>query len=203
VKCLLQGLDDLPVADTALRERVEKMTLAELQAEAEKTAPEAYRALADNQNPRRLIRLLETTANHDAGAFNHWKNELPSVIGLHVERDVLHRRIAARVEAMYAGGLLEEARGLMDRELSPTAQHAIGYTEAFAVLRGEMSPLDAREKTMIRTRQLAKRQMTWFRHQLKVNWVNVADFPTVELLAEKVYTAWQTGGPVPLRGVTL
>jgi len=198
VKCLLQGLDDLPTADEALRERTEKMPLAELQAEACRAAPEAYEALADKENPRRLIRLLEGKKSSDS-----WKTEMPTIIGLHVERDVLNRRIAARVEKMYAGGLLEEARGLAGLKLSSTAQHAIGYAEAFAVLRGEMTEAQAKEKTVIRTRQLSKRQMTWFRHQLKVEWIETAAFPSIGKLADKVYNVCKEGGPVPLAGIRL
>lgn len=199
VKCLLQGLDDLPPADEELRARAEKMTLAELQVEAQKAAPEAYEALADKENPRRLIRLLE----HGGLVSKHWKTELPVVVGLHVERDVLHRRIAERVEKMYAGGLLDEARGLIGLELSSTAQMAIGYAEAFAVLRGEMTESEAKEKTIVRTRQLSKRQMTWFRHQLNVEWIETSGLPDLGKLAEKVSNIWKARGPVPLAGVDL
>ncbi|MCU0858068.1 MAG: tRNA (adenosine(37)-N6)-dimethylallyltransferase MiaA, partial [Pontiellaceae bacterium] len=187
VKCLLAGLDDLPSADVALRERTEKIPLAELQAEAHRLAPEAYAALADKENPRRLIRLLE--CGKKAPSPRRWKTELPVVTGLHVERDILHKRITERVEKMYADGLLEEARELLRLELSPTAQHAIGYAEAFAVLRGGLSEAEAKEKTIIRTRQLSKRQMTWFRRQLHVEWIETAEFPTVAKLAEKVLNA--------------
>jgi len=187
VKCLLAGLDNLPVADEELRARAEKMTLAELQAEAQKVAPEAYEALADKENPRRLVRLLE----HGGEVSKGWKKELPLVVGLHVERDVLHKRIAARVEQMYAAGLIEEARGLIGLELSATAQKAIGYAEAFAVLRGEMTEAQAKERTIIRTRQLAKRQMTWFRHQLNVEWVEIQKFQTLEKLALEVSNVWK------------
>ncbi|MGE4490450.1 MAG: tRNA (adenosine(37)-N6)-dimethylallyltransferase MiaA [Kiritimatiellales bacterium] len=197
VKCLLQGLDDLSPANEALRERAETMTLAELQAEAQKTAPEAYAELADKENPRRLIRLLE----HGGLVSNVWKNELPLIVGLSVERDELHRRIAERVEKMYANGLLDEARGLADLNLSPTAQHAIGYAEAFAVLRGELTEAEAKEKTIVRTRQLAKRQMTWFRHQLNVEWIETADFPDIGKLAAEVSNVWKNNGAVSVKGV--
>jgi len=210
VKCILQGLDDLPAADETLRARTEKMSLAELQAEAQKAAPEAYAALADNENPRRLVRLLEkfpmsgnVDATSSSRSFNAWKTQLPTVIGLHVERDVLHKRIAARVEKMYAGGLLEEAHGLIDLDLSATAQKAIGYAEAFAVLRGELTEAKAKERTIIRTRQLAKRQGTWFRTQLNVQWIDVAQFPTLGKIAEEVSKVWKKCGPVPLAGARL
>lgn len=197
VKCLLQGLDDLPPADEELRARTEKMPLAELQSEARQTAPEAYEALADKENPRRLIRLLE----HGGQVSKHWKNEMPVVIGLSVDREVLHKRIAERVEKMYEGGLLEEARGLISLNLSSTAQHAIGYAEAFSVLRGELSEAEAKEKTIVRTRQLSKRQMTWFRHQLHVEWVETQKFQTLEKLALEVSRVWKNNGAVPVKGV--
>jgi tRNA dimethylallyltransferase len=196
VKCLLLGLDDLPAADEELRVRTEKMTLAELQAEAKQAAPAAYETLADKENPRRLIRLLEGRKSSDS-----WNAEMPVVIGLHVERDVLHRRIAERVGKMYADGLLEEARGLISLKLSSTAQQAIGYAEAFAVLRGEMTEAEAKEKTIIRTRQLSKRQMTWFRHQLNVQWIETADFPTLEKLVLEISRVWKKYGAVPVCGV--
>lgn len=196
IRCLLQGLDDLPPADAGLRARTETMTVAELQVEAQKAAPEAYRALSDPNNPRRLIRLIE----HGGRSSDHWSDELPTIVGLHVERDVLHERIAQRVEKMYADGLLDEARSLLNLDLSPTARHAIGYAEAFAVLRGEITAAAAKEKTVIRTRQLAKRQMTWFRHQLRIEWIPVAHFYSVEKLAEKVSNVWKERGAVPLKG---
>jgi tRNA dimethylallyltransferase len=196
VKCLLAGLDDLPAADAALRERAEKMSLAGLQAEARAAAPAAYGALADKENPRRLVRLIE-----HGGVSKPWKKELPAVVGLHVERDVLLRRIAVRVDQMYAHGLIEEARGLAGLGLSVTAEKAIGYAEAFAVLRGEMTEAQAKERTVIRTRQLAKRQMTWFRTQLNVEWIDVQNFQTLEKLAEEVSRVWKKSGALPLRGV--
>lgn len=187
VKCLLQGLDEQPAADEALRARAEKMSLSTLQAEARLAAPNAYAALADPENPRRLVRLIEQGDR----VTRNWKKALPPVVGLHVERDVLLQRIAARVEQMYADGLLEEARELIDLDLSITAQKAIGYAEAFAVLRNEMTEAQAKERTRIRTRQLAKKQMTWFRTQLHVEWVHTAAFPTLGKLAEQVFKVWE------------
>ena len=64
-----------------------------------------------------------------------------------------------------------------------------------------MTEAEAKEQTMIRTRQLSKRQMTWFRHQLKVTWIETADYPNLGQLADKVYNACKEGGLVPLAGV--
>ena len=191
VKCLLAGLTEQPAADKALRARAEKMTLNELQAEARAAAPKAYAALSDPENPRRLVRLLEKAPTLGAKDSNPWKKELPTVIGLHVEREILLKRIAVRVNQMYADGLIEEARGLMNLSLSTTAEKAIGYAEAFAVIKNEMTEAQAKERTIIRTRQLAKRQMTWFRTQLNVEWVNTQEFQGLEELASEVSKGWK------------
>jgi len=196
VKCLLQGLDDLPAADKTFRIRAEKMTLTELQAEAHSADPEGYAVLADKQNPRRLIRLIEQGDR----VTRNWSKELPTVIGLHVEREVLRKRIVTRVEQMYANGLLEEARGLMGRKLSITAEKAIGYAEAFSVLRGECTEAEGKERTVVRTRRLAKRQMTWFHHQLNVHWIETDETDSAEKRADAVFEAWQTLGPSPVQG---
>ncbi len=203
VKCLLQGLNSWATADATIRRRVEKLPLVSLQAKARTTAPEAYAALADKENPRRLIRLLEKVPmlGIQQEKIHSWTTEQPTILGLHVERNVLHRRIVERVKKMYAEGLLEEARHFMSFNLSVTAQHAIGYAEAFSVLRGEMTETAAQEQTVIRTRQLAKRQMTWFRNQFCVDWIDTAAFGTIEALAKEVFKGWENNGAVLVKGV--
>ncbi|HEY5652940.1 MAG TPA: tRNA dimethylallyltransferase, partial [Pontiella sp.] len=122
----------------------------------------------------------------------------PAIIGLHVDREILLKRIEQRVERMYADGLLDEARRLIDLELSQTAAQAIGYAEAFAVLKNEMTLDEAKEKTIIRTRQLAKRQRTWFRNQLNVEWIDTAQYSTIKELSEAVINGWKKTGPTPV-----
>jgi tRNA dimethylallyltransferase len=97
---------------------------------------------------------------------------------------------------MYRGGLLDEVATLRRRypDWSPTASAAIGYAEANAVLDGAM-PVDAAiERTVIRTRQYAKRQMTWFRHQLATAWIDVAADEPAEAVAARVQQAWESHG---------
>jgi tRNA dimethylallyltransferase len=93
-------------------------------------------------------------------------------IGLRPERRQLAHRINARVERMFASGLLEEARAMLARpdasRIKPLG--ALGYRQACAVLRGEMTPQDAMRKTQTATRQYAKRQMTWFRREGDICW---------------------------------
>lgn len=200
VKCLTEGFDDVPPENVALRAELESLDFSALEQRARNDAAERYNALTedDQQNPRRLIRILEK--GPCATSASSWNVEpKPKIVGLHVEREMLVQRIAERVEKMYASGLLDEARSLFERELSPTALQAIGYAEAFAVLRGEMTETEAKEKTIIRTRQLAKRQMTWFRNQLNVEWIDTAQYSTLEKRAQAVIAAWEQAGATAVR----
>ena len=198
VKCLTEGFDDVPPENEALRAELEALDVEALGERARRDALELYKGLTedDRLNPRRLIRILERESPSD-GKWN--SKPKPTLAGLHVERAELHKRIGQRVDQMYAAGLLDEARSLIALELSPTALQAIGYAEAFAVLRNEMTLDEAREKTIIRTRQLAKRQMTWFRNQLNVEWIDTAIYPTIEELAGAVTTAWQKHGATKIQ----
>ena len=115
------------------------------------------------------------------------------LVGLQIERARLHQRIQDRVEQMYADGLLDEA-ALLTALISSTARQAIGYAEALACLAGEYTQAEAVERTVIRTRQLAKRQMTWFRNQMDVEWIEVEADTTVEAVADAVEVAWARMG---------
>jgi tRNA dimethylallyltransferase len=198
VKCLTEGFDDVPPENRKLRAELEQLDFQTLQKRARNDAIELYEKLTedDRQNPRRLIRILEKKVP----AIGKWNSKpKPRIVGLHVEREVLCRRIEKRVAQMYASGLLNEARELIELDLSPTALQAIGYAEAFAVLKNEMTLDEAREKTIIRTRQLAKRQMTWFRNQLNIEWIDVAGFSGIEELAAAVSNAWKKVGATPVQ----
>jgi len=203
VKCLTEGFDDVPPESPTLRAELEALDFQALEKRAQTEAADLYSKLTkdDRQNPRRLVRILEKSLR-GAGvpACPSWNSgKKPTLVGLHIEREELHRRIEQRVEAMYADGLLEEATKLIQLELSPTALQAIGYAEAFAVLENKMTKAQAKERTVIRTRQLAKRQMTWFRNQLNVEWIDASTFQSLENLAEAVSNAWEKHGSACIR----
>jgi tRNA dimethylallyltransferase len=202
VKCLLRGLTEQPAADRAWRVAAETMSRAALQEQLQRRAPARYAALteSDRQNPRRLIRALELAREvPDLGkpnvpAFQPWEQPAP-IVGLRLPPALLAERIRTRVAAMFEQGLVDEARRLRAAfpQLSATARQAIGYAEAFAVLDGTCTEAAAREKIALRTRQLAKRQMTWFRHQVHTAWIEGDDGA-----AQRVREFWSTHGPTPL-----
>ena len=208
VKCLLEGLAEGPPADVALRRQWEERMAGEgiepLRREVERIGPTLFESLteSDRANPRRLMRALELAAAGVMSVKRGWgdRKDVPAIAGLRLPAPALRARIEARVGRMYENGLLTEVRGLMDRglESSPTACQAIGYAEAIAVLKGFCTEAVARRETVRRTWQLARRQMTWFRRQVPVRWIDIAaDWP-VEAVAAAVRNVWAETGPARL-----
>ena len=134
-------------------------------------------ARVDPRNGRRVVRALEVLAQ---GASTHGA-ELPAepvawrpstIIGLTSPRAELVARLDTRVERMWADGLLDEVGALRERGLEhgTTARRAIGYAQALAQVKGEMTREEAIAQTQALTRRYARRQVSWFRRYPKVRW---------------------------------
>jgi tRNA dimethylallyltransferase len=129
-------------------------------------------------NLRRTVRALEVAAitgrrfSEHSRAWDEYRPEMVRASGIDLPREVLHRRIERRARAMFAGGLLEETRALMDSGRTPflTAFQAIGYAEAVAHLHGHIGLDEAVARTVRRTKALARRQLAWFRRDPRVRW---------------------------------
>ncbi len=194
VRALLHGLDASAGARPDIRDEAGSIWrehgLDALKSWCRSRAPGIEEALpaGDLGNPRRWIRMVERMAGGGEAVAGLFDPAASVIVGLRRDREDLQRRIAARVDGMFAGGLLEEVRALRATypSFSETAGKAIGYAEASAVIDGTMPLAVAREAVIIRTRQYAKRQMTWFRHQLPTRWVDVAADDSDELIASRV-----------------
>jgi tRNA dimethylallyltransferase len=94
-------------------------------------------------------------------------------IGLSLPRPILYGRINRRVSEMFHSGLIEEVQQVLAKGYRPDCKgfEALGYRQAVAVLDGELSQEEAIEKTQTETRRYAKRQMTWFRREKEVHWI--------------------------------
>ena len=103
-------------------------------------------------------------------------------LGLRLDREALCRRIEDRVERMFARGLVDEVRGLLERGVPESAPpfRALGYSHVLRLLRGEIGRDEAVALTKTDTRQYAKRQMTWFRKMAGVDWFSPEDGPGLE-----------------------
>ena len=174
-----------------------------LHAALQQLAPGALETLADRANPRRVLRALEQMETHGT-LPDHWKKEdtaTASVVVLTLPREQLHRRIALRVDKMFSAGFIEEVQALRSAypSWSSTAAKAIGYAEVCGLLDNTLTQAEAREQTIIRTRQLAKRQETWFRHQTRAQWLHLTETDTPQAIAERVGNLWRDHGPTTIR----
>lgn len=198
IRALLTGLHHAPGADGMLRAEasaaLEKNGIEGLVEWCELRQPgiSGHIPEGDKLNPRRWIRALERGITDERGMAEVGSAAGGgSVMGIRRTREDLGRRIVQRVSHMYEQGLVDEVARLLDRgvRFSKTARHAIGYEEAVGLLSGKMSEEEARERTAIRTRQYAKRQMTWFRNQFQTHWVDVGENEDLSVVASRIIKA--------------
>lgn len=164
-------------SQNGLRAELESRAPADLIEELRRVDPEAE-AFVDPRNVRRVVRALEVY--HATGKpFSHWRTKAPPefeslVIGLRLPREELYRRIDKRVNAMFAGGLIDEVRSLQamgySRELP--SMSGIGYGEVCEYLAGEIDFATAVERTKTGTHRLARHQNSWFKAaDERIRWV--------------------------------
>ena len=185
-KAWLDGLGEAPAADATLRAALEAAPLESLLHELRERDPTTFETI-DRQNPRRVIRAVEVirlTGRPFSEQRALWNMERGTrnaelFFGLTRPTADLHTRINARVDVMFRRGLVEETRRLLERGLAenPFAMQAIGYRQVVEHLRGERSLEETRELVKIRTRQFAKRQLTWFRKYAPRAWLDLTALP--------------------------
>jgi tRNA dimethylallyltransferase len=157
--------------------------LEALAARLERLDPAAA-ARIDRRNPRRVLRALERAEAGGAGVAPRaepYPGRL-ALLGIARPREVLYRRIDTRAAGLFAGGLPDEVAALLAAgfgpELAPMTGH--GYREAARWLAGEWTRDEAVAVTARRTRQYAKRQLSWFRRDPRIVWLDAADEPASE-----------------------
>ncbi|WP_271395210.1 tRNA (adenosine(37)-N6)-dimethylallyltransferase MiaA [Neomicrococcus lactis] len=160
----------------ALQDRANAEGLDVLKGELAQVDPESASRLSDE---RRIIRALEVfqLTGRPFTSFMPQREYLRDTvqIGLDMDRAALHERLALRVHRMAEAGLLDEVERLGKQGLrdGKTASRAIGYQQFLSVLDGEMSVDVAIESTIVATRQFARRQVTWFKADPRVTWLNL------------------------------
>ena len=179
VRAVLDRLE-IPPTDPAVRTRLER--------EAETAGAESMHARLAELDPiaaiailpgnvRRVVRALEVielTGRPFSATLPKPDYAVPAVqIGLTAPREVLDERIAARVEAMWAAGLVDEtlrlvAEGLLDGR---TAPRALGYAQVLRMFEGELDDVTARADTIVSTRKFARRQESWFNRDQRIHWL--------------------------------
>ena len=200
VRALTGGLLEAPGADAALRkelhDRAAREGSAVLHNELAAVDPESAARLHPNDLIR-IVRALEVfhqsgqplSKLQDAHGFRAEPYRTLK-LGLSCERDLLYERIDRRAEQMFADGLLQEAEGLRQAGYDPQLKilRTIGYRQAFAVLNGEMSRDEALDDLKRATRRYAKQQLTWFRKDKTIIWLESSDdFVKIQKLIEDFY----------------
>ena len=199
-KAFLEGLGDAPPAAPTLRAELEKLPAEQRLRELAERDPETFKRI-DQKNARRVIRALEVirlTGKPFSAQRAQWSQ--PSehfCVGLSRAPGELRRRIDLRVEKMFAEGLVAETEQLLKGGLqqNPTASQALGYRQVIEYLQGLRPLAETIELIKIRTRQFAKRQMTWFRRQLRVTWVHLDESQSIESVVADLAQRFQLTAP--------
>lgn len=178
-----KGLDDLPSVPPSVRADVQReyetKGLAWLQSEVQRLDP-TYWVEVDQQNPARLahcVELSRVTGQPYSALRSHTAKARPFrilKIGLDRPRAELYARIGERVKQMMEAGLLEEAKAVYPKRALNSLQ-TVGYKELFAYLDGEYDLDRAIELIQQNSRHYAKRQLTWFRRDNEIHWLNAND----------------------------
>lgn len=177
---VLYGLDDFPETDPSLRHGLNavfnKEGIGALQDRLQELDPDYY-AKVDLENPHRLIRALEISisSGRPYSSFLAGKKKergfIPILIGIDAERKVIYERINRRVDKMMENGLLEEARELF-KHSTLNALNTVGYKELFAHFEGKITLEKAIGEIKKNTRRFAKRQLTWYRKNEHLVWLD-------------------------------
>ncbi len=206
-KAFLEGLGDAPATDTKLRAELEAAPLAALLEELRELDPVTFEKI-DRQNPRRVVRAVEVirlTGKPFSAQKSRW-GETPGepaspansgsrgrsphqrLVCFTRPPEDLHQRMNVRVDEMFAGGLVNETRELLKHGLAENkfAMQAIGYRQVVEHLRGERNLAETIELVKIKTRQFAKRQLTWFRRHGNCEWIELSPGETVEASLQRV-----------------
>lgn len=190
--------NDLTVR-TELEERCENEGIEVLHNELSKIDPESAQALHIN-NKGRIIRALEVyyktgvTMSEQQRRSRQGQSRFDcTAICLDArDRQFLYDRIDRRVDLMIENGLVDEARRFLSGELGKTASQAIGYKELKPYIDGELSLDEAADNLKRATRRYAKRQLTWFRRDERINWLYIDEQPYDELV-EKAFDIIERG----------
>ena len=190
IDAVTKGIDDIPKVDeetrAMLRERFEERGLEPLLAELKLLDPQYYE-IVDKRNHKRVVHALEicymTGKTYTSFRTNSMKERPFNIVkfGLMRQREHLFARINSRVDKMMQEGLMEEVKKVYPlRHLN--SLNTVGYKELFHVLDGEWKLPMAVERIKKNTRVYAKKQMTWYKHDADIHWLDADKMNTQEML---------------------
>jgi len=201
LRALRRGLFEGPPRNAELRAKLEMMSAETLFAELQRVDPQTAQKI-DRRNPRRLVRALEVfylTGKPISELQTQWGRSeerraksverMEAFFCLNRERQDLYERIERRIDEQIAAGWVAEVKQLLVRglEKNAIAMQAAGYRELVAHVRGELTLTEAVRLIKTRTRQLARRQLTWFRREPDLNWIEIERDEAPQQTAQRVW----------------
>ena len=199
VDSLLQGIDFVEdSSDDKIRDELTKLAQEKgaeyLLSILKEFDPESAARLEREINIKRIVRAIEfyrvtgktiTEQNEESRLKGSRYDSL--IIGLTAtDRQYIYDRINRRVDIMLEQGLLDEAKEVLNSNLSETSSKAIGYKQLLPYLKNEQSLDECVERLKTETRRYAKRQLTWFRRNDSIHWINIDEFKTTDEQTEEV-----------------
>ncbi len=193
---LLDGIFEGKGKDEALREILNAEAKAKgndyLYAKLVKMDEEAARRIHPN-NLKRVIRALEV-CSLEQQPFSDvrkkrkgiWGKYDIKIFGIDCSRDILYQKINSRVDTMFEMGLVDEINKVAKHKVSLTAQAMIGLKEVLRYLDGKCTLEQAKDKMKLNTRHYAKRQMTWFRRDKRIEWIKQEPHDKINFIADKI-----------------
>lgn len=198
VRVLVRGIWPSPSVDWALRRQLEqdceRCGIVALYQELQEVDPVSARVLHPHDRGKvlralEIYRQLGVPLSEMHRRHQQTRQSFPVLLmGLRMDRDALYRRIEDRVEIELEKGLVEETRGLLEagysREL--TSMKSLGYRQIAGYLQGEYSYEEAVRQLKRDTRHFAKRQMTWFRKEPHIEWIDIHDLESSSDIAQRI-----------------
>ncbi len=197
IKALVDGIFEEPFKDEAVRHelnaQLQKLGLAALYQHLQQIDPIYAKKISPNDR-QRILRALEVyqITGKPFSFFHQQKTEpaafTPIFWGITMERAALYQRINQRVDQMLKNGLIDEVKQLLKMGYAPTlnALNTVGYKEVIQFLQKELDFSTMVEQIKRNTRRYAKRQLTWFRADSRIQWFEIQNKSDFELLAQKI-----------------
>ena len=192
-RALIEGLGESPPGDESLRDELAQMPIESLVTELRIKDPEAAKQV-DLKNSRRLLRAIEVIRltgrpySEQRIGWNNVDKAPQNLFCISRDVDVLNQRIHKRVDEMFNQGLVEETQTLIKKGLrnNRNACQALGYRQVLDLLDGKLDLENVVHQVKTKTRQFAKRQRSWFRNQMKCNFLEWPDEENVNSFSEQL-----------------
>lgn len=207
IRALVDGLSEIRVKDDKLRKKLENQLIQhgvrQLHHELNQIDPDLANTISktDKQRILRGLEVYYATGNRlsELQATKATPADFtPLQIGLSASREYLYYRVNQRVDAMIADGLVDEVIALRKRGLSTAynALNTVGYKEVFEYLEGKIDFKNMADEIKKNTRRYAKRQMTWFRADERIRWINVDENSKPDKIADVILAYYMEYKPM-------